>query len=130
MNMFPADFPGCMIMNGEKMKENLGLGLKPPKDKCEDSKCPWHGRLSVRGKVLEGVVKSTKTHKTATVEWKFIKFVRKYERYERRKSSVTAYNPDCINAKDGDKVLMAECRPLSKTKHFVIVHAESVKVNK
>ncbi|MBN2101426.1 MAG: 30S ribosomal protein S17 [Candidatus Aenigmarchaeota archaeon] len=112
------------------MKENLGLGLNPPKEKCEDHKCPWHGSLSVRGKILEGVVKSTKTHKTATVEWKYIKFVRKYERYERRKSSVAAYNPDCMNAKEGDSVVIVECRALSKTKHFVIVHVDKAKADK
>jgi len=112
------------------MKENLGLGLNPPKEKCEDPKCPWHGNLSIRGKVLAGVVRSTKTHKTAVVEWKHIKFVKKYERYERRKSSVTAYSPDCMNAREGDSVVIAECRSLSKTKHFVIVHVEKVDVKK
>ena len=112
------------------MKENLGLGLKPPKEKCEDPRCPWHGSLSIRGKVLEGTVKSTKTHKTAIIEWKYIKFVRKYERYERRKSSVAAYNPGCMNAREGDNVVIAECRPLSKTKHFVIVHVDKLTVKK
>ena len=109
------------------MKNDLGLGISPPKDKCEDIKCPWHGKLPVRGKVFEGVVRSTKTHKTAIVEWKHIKFVKKYERYERRKSRVTAYNPSCVNAKDGDSVVIAECRALSKTKHFVVVKAEKGK---
>lgn len=106
------------------MKKDLGLGLSAPKEKCDDPKCPWHGKLPVRGKVLRGVVSSTKTHKTAIVEWKHIKFIKKYERYERRKSKVAAYNPECIDAEDGDSVLIAECRPLSKTKHFVIVNVE------
>jgi small subunit ribosomal protein S17 len=112
------------------MKKDLGLGYDAPKEKCEDPKCPWHGKLSIRGKILEGVVKSTKTHKTAVVEWKHIKFIKKYERYERRKSSVSAYNPSCLNARDGELVVIAECRPLSKTKHFVIVHVNREKVKK
>ncbi len=112
------------------MKKDLGLGIEAPKEKCEDLKCPWHGSLPVRGKILTGVVRSTKTHKTAIVEWKHIRFVKKYERYERRKSRVAAYNPSCINAREGDTVIIAECRSLSKTKHFVIVHADREKVKK
>ncbi len=106
------------------MKKTLGINVEAPKEKCEDPKCPWHGKLSVRGKVFTGVVRSAKSHKTAIVEWKHIKFIRKYERYERRKSRVTAYNPSCINAKEGETVTIAECRPLSKTKHFVVVHVK------
>ena len=47
--------------------------------------------------------------------------MRKFERFERGKSSVQAHNPDCIKAKEGDQVMIAECRPLSKTKSFVVV---------
>jgi small subunit ribosomal protein S17 len=32
-----------------------------------------------------------------------------------------AHNPPCINAKEGDVVKIAECRPLSKTKKFVVI---------
>jgi len=111
------------------MKKTLGLNITPPEEKCDDTKCPWHGRLSVRGKTLTGVVRSAKTHKTVIVEWKHIKFIKKYERYERRKSSVVAYNPSCLNAKEGDTVMIAECRPLSKTKHFVVVWVKGEKEN-
>ena len=45
----------------------------------------------------------------------------KYERYERRKSKMIVYNPECIDAKKGDVVKVAECRPLSKTKSFVVI---------
>ena len=31
------------------------------------------------------------------------------------------HNPECINAKDGEIVKVMECRPLSKTKNFVIL---------
>ncbi|RLF76193.1 30S ribosomal protein S17, partial [Thermococci archaeon] len=47
--------------------------------------------------------------------------LKKYERYELRRSRIHAYNPECIDAKAGDKVLIAETRPLSKTKNFVVV---------
>ena len=31
------------------------------------------------------------------------------------------YNPQCVDAKKGDIVKIAECRPLSKTKAFVVI---------
>ena len=103
------------------MKKSIGIDVSPPKGKCEDEKCPWHGKLPVRGKTLSASVTSVKSHRTAVVEWHYNKFIPKYERYERRNSRLTAYNPDCIKAKEGDKVVVAECRPLSKTKSFVVV---------
>lgn len=102
-------------------RTNIGVDIKPPENTCEDEKCPWHGSLSVRGKVFQGVVKSSKPTNTVIIEWDFNLFIPKYERYERRKSRISAHNPFCIKAKEGDKVKVAECRPISKTKSFVVV---------
>jgi small subunit ribosomal protein S17 len=115
------------MKTGKSEKEkgkDIGLGLPEPEEECEDPKCAWHGKLSVRGRVFKGRVKSAKTHNTAIVEWGYHRFVRKYQRYERRKSRVTAHNPPCMKAKEGDDVVIAECRLLSKTKSFVIVNVE------
>jgi small subunit ribosomal protein S17 len=103
------------------MKKSIGLDVQPPKGKCSDRKCAWHGSLPVRGKAIQAIVKSTKSHQTAIVEWSYNKFVPKYERYERRKIRLAAHNPDCIKARPGERVIVAECRPLSKTKSFVVV---------
>lgn len=100
---------------------NIGIDVKVPGKTCEDEKCPFHGKLSIRGKILEGLVVSTKAQKTAVVERDYLHYVPKYERSERRHSRISAYNPECISAKEGDKVKIAECRPLSKTKSFVVV---------
>ena len=99
---------------------NIGLEAKKPSATCADSKCPWHGTLPVRGRVFDGFVKAL-SPKTAIVKWDFVRFVKKYERYERRHSSVVAYKPDCIEAGIGKKVRIAECRPISKTKSFVVI---------
>ncbi len=103
------------------MKKNIGLNVKPPEKKCEDEKCPWHGKLSIRGRVFEGIVKSDRAAKTVVIVRHYHRYVPKYERYERKRSKLVAYNPACIKAKKGDKVIIAECRRLSKTKHFVVV---------
>ena len=103
---------------------DIGYDVKPPEKECDDINCPFHGTLPVRGKILEGNVVSSKMSKTIIVERNYLHFVPKYERYERRRSRTSAYNPECINAKEGDKVLIAECRPVSKTKAFVVVEVK------
>jgi len=95
--------------------------VKDPKAECSDINCPFHGTLKVRGRTFIGTVKSDKMSKTVTVIWdRTIRLV-KYNRYMVKRSKVKAHNPECINAKAGDTVLIAECRPLSKTKTFVVL---------
>jgi small subunit ribosomal protein S17 len=103
------------------MVKDIGLNVKAPEAECTDPHCPFHGALSVRGQVLDGTVVSTKMDKTVVVQREYLKRNIKYDRYEKRRSKLHAHNPPCINAKEGDKVVIAECRPLSKTKNFVIV---------
>jgi len=98
-----------------------GIGVKPSKRTCDDPDCPFHGTLSVRGKVLDGVVVSDKMAKTVVVERDYLHPVRKYMRYERRRSHIKAHMPPCMDIKVGDKVKIFECRPLSKSVAFVVV---------
>jgi small subunit ribosomal protein S17 len=65
-------------------------------------------------------VVSAKARKTAIVEREYTVFLKKYERSLRRNSRIAAHNPECMNAKEGDTVMIAETRRLSKTKSFVI----------
>lgn len=88
---------------------------------CGDRHCPVHGQNNPRGSVLVGEVVSDKGKKTAIVERHFLKYVPKFERFERRKSRIPVHNPPCIRAKAGDKVRIAECRKLSKTKAWVVI---------
>ena len=108
----------CMAKD---MRKTIGIDVKAPEKGCEDPKCAWHGRISVRGRVFTGIVRSAKSHNTVVVEWGYHKLIPKYERYERRKTRVTAHNPPCMHAREGDRVMIAECRPLSKTKSFIVV---------
>lgn len=88
---------------------------------CTDKKCPQHGELSTHNTILEGTVVSDKMQRTVTVyNERFVK-VPKYERYKRRHSKIKAHNPPCLNAKVGDRVKIAGCKPLSKDVHFVVV---------
>lgn len=101
--------------------KNIGIVLEAPKQQCSDINCPFHGKLSVRGRQFTGTVVSTKMRKTAVIEFERLYFLKKYERYEKRRTKLKVHNPECINAKDGDIVDIMECRPLSKTKNFVII---------
>jgi len=104
----------------KKEVNNIGLKIEPPEMVCEDAKCPWHGHLKIRGRIFKGKVVS-KSHRTVVVEWDYFNYVPKYERYERRKTKISAHNPACIDANLDDIVIIGECRPLSKTKSFVVL---------
>jgi len=99
----------------------IGLRIQPPSKECDDPKCPWHGHVKIHGRYFEGVVVSDKGKKTVVVERQHYHYLKKYERYELRRSKIHAHNPPCIGAKVGDRVLIAETRPLSKTKSFTVV---------
>lgn len=100
---------------------NIGAAVEIPKQLCTDIKCPFHGKLSVRGRQFVGTIISAKMRKTSVIEFDRLQFLKKYERYEKRRTRLKVHNPECINAKEGSIVKVAECRPLSKTKNFVIV---------
>ncbi len=105
--------------NRERKESNVDVATT--KSTCNDFHCPFHGRLRTHGRTFSGEVTSAKTHKSVTVEWKRMKYLQKYERYAMARTRVKAHNPPCINAKEGDQVVIAECRPISKTKNFVVI---------
>ncbi|MBE0525767.1 MAG: 30S ribosomal protein S17 [Candidatus Thorarchaeota archaeon] len=101
---------------------NIGIpNVEPPERTCDDIQCPFHGNLSVRGRVMEGLVTSTRMHKTVVFQQDFLSLIKKYSRYERRRSKKLAHLPPCIDVKLGDKVKVIECRPLSKNVSSVVV---------
>jgi small subunit ribosomal protein S17 len=104
-----------------KSEDVTGMGIEKPTAACTDGNCPFHGKLRLHGKHLTGVITSARMRRTANILIERTDYITKYERSERKRSRVKAHNPECISAKDGDKVEIVECRPLSKTKHFVIV---------
>lgn len=104
-----------------KKARNIGIDVKPPEASCEDSKCPFHGQLSVRGQIIEGVVMTDRMMNSVVVKKEHLRYIPKYERIEKRTRNYVAHNPMCINARVGDNVKIMECRPLSKTKSFVVI---------
>jgi small subunit ribosomal protein S17 len=103
---------------------NIGIkhpDLHPPERTCDDPYCPWHGHIRVRGGLLEGKVVKARMKHTVVVEREYLVYVRKYMRYERRRSRIHAHLPPCIDASPGDVVLIGETRPISKTVSWVVL---------
>jgi len=105
----------------EKEVRNIGIKVNPPSEGCNDKNCPFHGSLSVRGQIITGVVLSTKMKNSILVKKDYLRFIPKYERYERRTSKYSAHCPPCMKVEVGDEVRIAECRPISKTISFVAI---------
>jgi len=103
------------------MKQNTKQTEK--KVECKNSWCPFHGSepVKLRGRTFEGTV-IKKFPGRVTIEFERILQVRKYERYEKRKTKLHARLPDCLkDIEVGDLIKIAECRPLSKIIHFIAV---------
>ncbi len=100
---------------------DIGLDVRAPKARCDDPHCPFHGHLSVRGHILEGVVVSTAMQRTAVIERTLLHFVGKFERFEKRRRRYLAHSPPCLPLTVGHRVRIAETRPLSKTVSFCVV---------
>ncbi len=100
---------------------DIGLDVRAPRTPCDDRHCPFHGRLSVRGQVIEGTLVSTSMQRTSVVERILLTYVPKYERYEKRRRRYLAHAPPCLSIPIGHRVRIAETRPLSKLVTFCIV---------
>jgi len=72
-------------------------------------------------RILEGNVVSAKTDKTVTVRVERRYMHPMYKKYIKSSTKYTAH--DETNAvKEGDKVSIIECRPISKTKRWTVVN--------
>ena len=99
--------------------------VKPAKKEqvhCTDKFCPEHGHTSLRGRTFKGKVISKHPTRVA-IEFERTLFIKKYERYAKKKTKLHARLPECMNdeVEIGDYVEIKECRPISKIIHFVVI---------
>ena len=111
--------------------KNVGLGIRTPAAAIEgnfvDKKCPFTGNVSIRGRILKGLVVSTKMKRTIIVRRDYLHYVVKYRRFEKRHKNIAVHCSPAFPVKDGDVVTIGQCRPLSKTVRFnVIAHEAAV----
>ncbi|KAJ4910512.1 40S ribosomal protein S11-3 [Raphanus sativus] len=110
---------------GNRFSKNIGLGFKTPREAIQgtyiDRKCPFTGTVSIRGRILAGTCHSAKMQRTIIVRRNYLHFVKKYQRYEKRHSNIPAHVSPCFRVKEGDHVIIGQCRPLSKTVRFNVL---------
>ncbi len=102
---------------------DIGIDVQTPEGSCEDPQCPFHGTLPVRGQTIDGRIAARRATNSVVVLREYLHPVPKYDRYEKRSSRYTAHKPPCMTVAVGDEVTIMECRPLSKTKKYVVVEA-------
>eukprot|EP00759_Apiculatamorpha_spiralis_P050431 PhF_6_TR4733/c0_g1_i2/m.6549/K02949/RP-S11e, RPS11; small subunit ribosomal protein S11e len=105
--------------------KSIGLGFKIPKEAVTgqyvDKKCPFTGAVSIRGRILRGVVRSTKMNRTIIVRRDYMHFLKKFGRYEKRHKTISAHVSPAFRPNQGDEVVVGECRPLSKTVRYNVL---------
>uniref|UniRef100_A0A7R9ZRW7 Small ribosomal subunit protein uS17 N-terminal domain-containing protein n=1 Tax=Craspedostauros australis TaxID=1486917 RepID=A0A7R9ZRW7_9STRA len=108
--------------------KNVGLGIKTPDAAIEgsyvDKKCPFTGNVSIRGRILTGLVMSTKMKRTIIVRRDYLHYIKKYRRFEKRHKNMAVHCSPAFTVKEGDIVTCGQCRPLSKTVRFNVVSHE------
>ena len=109
------------------MTRNIGLTVKEPKKKLVENEKnnPFNGSLSIRGKLFEGTVINAKAKGTAVIQKESPIYFKKFKRYGRSKNKIHAHVPSNIIVQEGDHVIAAECRPISKSVSFVIVEVKT-----
>jgi small subunit ribosomal protein S17 len=105
-----------------KEKPKRAKAPKAPKAEKAPRPAPSSEELKARAmlRTIVGVVSSDKGNKSITVVVDFQTKHPKYGKYLRRRTTIHAHD-EKNEAKQGDKVELAECRPLSKTKHHRLI---------
>ncbi len=109
------------------MTQDIGLAVKKPTKKPLDNENnnPFAGSLTIHGKIFEGVVTKAKAKGTVVIERNTPIYFTKFRRYGRSKNKIHAHVPSNLSVREGDMVIAAECRPISKSVSFVIVEVKS-----
>ena len=55
-------------------------------------------------------VKSTKMNRTIVVRRDYLHFIKKYQRYEKRHTNISAHISPCFRCHEGDSVVIGQCR--------------------
>jgi len=109
------------------MTRNIGLPVKELKNKPveNENNNPFNGSLSIRGKIFEGTVINAKAKGTVVIERESLIEFSKFKRFGRSKNKIHAHVPSNLDIQEGDYVIAAECRPISKSVSFVVVEVKA-----
>jgi small subunit ribosomal protein S11e len=123
---------GAQKTKAMRFTKSVGLGFKTPATAIEanyvDKKCPFTGDVSIRGRILKGLIISTKMKRTIVVRRDYLHYITKYRRFEKRHKNIAVHCSPAFPVKEGDVVTIGQCRPLSKTVRFNVVAHEPQRV--
>ena len=103
---------------------NIKVPSEITKNVYSDRKSPFTGLISIRGRVIRGVVISTKMQNSIVVRRDYLHWVQKYKRFERRHKNIPCHCSPFFKVREGDLVTIGQCRPLSKTIRFNVIRIE------
>ncbi|XP_048377408.1 40S ribosomal protein S11 isoform X1 [Stegostoma tigrinum] len=95
----------ALVGEGSKEKlpryyRNVGLGFKTPREAIDgtyiDKKCPFTGNVSIRGRILTGVVTKMKMQRTIVIRRDYLHYIRKYNRFEKRHKNMSVHLSPCF----------------------------------
>ncbi|KAL0596158.1 40S ribosomal protein S11 [Plecturocebus cupreus] len=88
------------VLLGETGKEklpryyrNIGLGFKTPKEAtevtCIDKKCSFTGNVSIRGRILSGMVTKMRMQRTTVIRRDYLCYIHKYSHFKKCHKNIT-----------------------------------------
>ena len=77
--------------------KDIGVDVRAPVGEWDgDQNCPFYGSLRLRGQIIEGTVSSIGMSNSIIVQREVTRYMKKYERYEKRTRRYAAHLPSCI----------------------------------
>ncbi len=61
-----------------------------------DKKCPFTGDVSIRGRILTGVVQKMKMQRTIVIRRDYLHYIKKYNRFEKRHKNMSVHLSPCF----------------------------------
>ena len=109
------------------MTKNIGLPVMEPKEKPlkNEKNNPFNGSLTIRGKLFEGIVINAKSKNTIVIQNESPIYFKKFKRFGRSKNKIHAHVPSNFDVQEGDYVIAAECRLISKSVSFVVIEVKT-----
>lgn len=79
----------------KRLVRRVGMGFDVPSAAREgsyiDNKCPFAGKVSIRGRIIKGMVISHKMKRTIVLRRHYLHYVPKYNRFEKRHTNIAAH---------------------------------------
>ena len=66
--------------------------------------------MNIRGKLITGVIKTTKMKNTVIIRKDYLHYIKKYNRFEKRHKNTPVHVSPAFRVKAGDEIMAGQCR--------------------